>query len=132
MLVTTALTVLAILLVQAIASPSRIRLLAVLRILGSGRRQARALTGWELAPMLTVAFVVGGLLGVAVPWLLLRAVALNGLTGSATQPDLSVDPLTLGPVILGVLLTIILAVIVSAAVASRTNLAQQLRLGEER
>ncbi len=131
-LVTTALTVLAIVLVQAIASPSRIRLLAVLRTLGAGRRRARVLTGWELAPMLTVAFVVGGLLGVAVPWLLLRAVALSGLTGSATQPALSIDPLTLGPVILGVLITVILAVIVSAAVASRTNLAQQLRLGEER
>lgn len=131
-LVTTALTVLAIVLVQAIASPSRIRLLAVLRTLGAGRRQARALTGWELAPMLTMAFVVGGLLGVAVPWLLLQAVALSGLTGSTTQPDLSINPLTLGPVVLGVLIAIILAVVVSAAVASRTNPAQQVRLSEER
>ncbi len=129
---TTGLTVLAVLLVQAIGSPSRVRLLAVLRTLGASRRQSRALTGWELAPMLTAAFVVGSLLGVAIPWLLLRAVDLRGLTGSATQPALSIDPAALGLVVLGVLLTVVLAVIVSAAIAARTDLAQHLRLGEER
>lgn len=130
--VTTGLTVLAILLVQAIGSPGRVRLLAVLRTLGSSRRQSRALTIWELAPMLAAASAVGSLLGVAIPWLLLRAIDLRGLTGSATQPALSIDPVTLGLVTLGVLATVAGAVTVSAALAARTDLAQHLRLGEER
>lgn len=131
-LVTTALTVLAILLVQALGTPGRIRLLAILRTMGTGRRAGRVLTGWELAPILSVAFVVGGALGVAIPWLMVRAVDLRGLTGGSRQPGLAVDPLTLGLVVLGVLGSVVLAVAVSAAVAARTDLAQHLRLGEER
>lgn len=129
---TLVLTVVTILLVQLMSTPSRVRLLAVLRTLGGAPRQARALTAWELGPLLGAAVLVGGLLGAGVPWLLLRAVDLRGLTGGTVQPALSLDPVVLGLVALGVLGTVLLAVTVSAALAGHTDLAQQLRVGEER
>lgn len=131
-LVSGLLTVLAIVVVQLMGASARTRLLAVLRTLGLGRRQTRALTSWELGPLLVTSLVVGAVLGLAVPWVLVRAVDLRGLTGGGTQPALSLDPVTVGGVLLTVVLTVVLAVSVSAWLAGRTNLAQSLRVGEER
>lgn len=126
------LTVLAVVVVQLMGSVARGRLLAVLRTLGLAPSQTRALTAWELAPLLVVSTVVGGLLGLAVPWVLLRGLDLTGLTGGAAQPALVLDPVLLALVLGAVVLTVLIAVAVSAWLAGRTNLAQALRVGEER
>lgn len=125
-------TILAILIVQLMGAPARARVLAVLRTLGIAPRQGRALTAWELAPLIATAFLVGAALGVVIPWLLLRAVDLTGMTGADAQPALTLDWTVLGPVLAGILAAVAVAVTVSATVAGRTNLARQLRIGEER
>ena len=129
---TTALTVLAVLFVQLMGASARTSLFAVLRTLGLSQRQARGLTAWELGPLVTMAFLVGAALGLVVPWLLLRAIDLTGLTGGSQQPALAIDWLVLGPVALGILVAVMLAVAVSAALSGRADLAGQLRRGEER
>lgn len=129
---TSLLTVIAILQVQLIGAPGRARVLAVLRTMGLPRRGGQSLTAWELGPLVATALVVGGVLGLVVPWLVLQAVDLRGLTGGLAQPTLHLDPVALGLVTLGVVGTVALAVTVSAAIAGRTDLAQQLRVGEER
>lgn len=126
------LTVLAVVVVQLMGSVARARLLAVLRTLGLAPAQTRALTAWELAPLLVVSTLVGGLLGIAVPWVLLRGLDLTGLTGGAAQPALVLDPVLLALVLGAVVLTVLIAIAVSAWLAGRTNLAQALRVGEER
>lgn len=126
------LTVLAVVVVQLMGAVARARLLAVLRTLGLAPAQTRALTAWELAPLLVVSIVVGGLLGLAIPWVLLRGLDLTGLTGGAAQPALVLDPVLLALVLGAVVLTVLIAIAVSAWLAGRTNLAQALRVGEER
>lgn len=126
------LTGLAIVVVQLMGAAARARLLAVLRTLGLRPGQTRALTAWELGPLLVTSLIVGAALGLAVPWVLIRAVDLRGLTGGQVQPALTIDPVGVGAVLLGVILTVLLAVSVSAWLAGRTNLAQSLRVGEER
>ncbi len=129
---TTLLTVLAVLFVQLMGAASRTALFSVLRTLGLRQRQARGLTAWELGPLVAIAFVVGAALGVLVPWLLLRAINLTGLTGGTGQPDLAVDWGVLGPVVLGILVAVAVAIAVSAALSGRADLVTQLRRGEER
>ncbi|MFC5043819.1 FtsX-like permease family protein [Ornithinimicrobium kibberense] len=110
---------------------ARSRLLAVLRTLGLRPGQTRALAAWELGPVLATSLVVGAVLGLVVPWVLVRAVDLTGLTGGRSQPPLAVDPLVVGAVLAAVALTVLTAVTVSAWLAGRTNLAQALRVGED-
>lgn len=131
-LATTVLTVLAVLFVQLMGAASRTALLTVLRTLGLRQRQARGLTAWELGPLVAIAFAVGAGLGVLVPWLLLRAINLTGLTGGTEQPELAVDWGVLGPVALGILAAVAVAIAVSAALSGRIDLVSQLRRGEER
>ncbi|MCK0112135.1 hypothetical protein MWU75_08300 [Ornithinimicrobium sp. F0845] len=131
-LATTVLTVLAVLFVQLMGAAARTALFSVLRTLGLRQRQARGLTAWELGPLVAMAFAVGAGLGVLVPWLLLRAINLTGLTGGTVQPDLAVDWAVLGPVVLGILAAVAIAIAVSAALSGRADLVSQLRRGEER
>lgn len=131
-LVSGLLTVLAVVVVQLMGSTARARLLATLRTLGLGPRQTRALTAWELAPLLLTSVVVGALLGLAVPWVLLQGLDLTGLTGGVRQPDLYLDLPLLGLVLGAVVVTVLIAVTTSAWIAGRTNLAQALRVGEDR
>ena len=126
------LTVLAVVVVQLMGGSARARLLATLRTLGLAPGQTRALTAWELAPLLVTSLVVGSLLGLAVPWVLLRGLDLTGLTGGSTQPTLYLDLPLLGLVLGAVVLTVLIAVTTSAWLAGRTNLAQTLRVGEDR
>lgn len=131
-LVTAALTVLAVLFVQLMGASARTSLFAVLRTLGLRQRQARALTAWELTPLVVVAVLVGAVLGFVVPWLLLQSITLTGLTGGSVQPGLSVDWGALGLVLLAVLGSVALAIAISAALSGRADLTTQLRAGEER
>ncbi|OLT44545.1 hypothetical protein BJF86_12345 [Serinicoccus sp. CNJ-927] len=126
------LTVLAVVVVQLMGSTARTALLATLRTLGLGARQTRALTAWELAPLLVTSLLVGTLLGLGVPWVLLRGLDLTGLTGGSAQPALSLDLPLLATVLGAVVLTVLIAVTVSAWIAGRTNLAHALRVGEDR
>ena len=126
------LTVLAVVVVQLMGSTARTALLATLRTLGLGTRQTRALTAWELAPLLVTSLLVGTLLGLGVPWVLLRGLDLTGLTGGSAQPALVLDLPLLGAVLGAVVLTVLIAVTVSAWIAGRTNLAHALRVGEDR
>lgn len=129
---TTALTVLAVLFVQLMGAAGRTSLFAVLRTLGLSQRQARGLTAWELGPLVAMAFAVGAALGVLVPWLLLRAIDLTGLTGGVEQPALALAWAILGPVALGILATVALAIAMSATLSGRADLVSTLRRGEER
>ncbi|MFX0537600.1 FtsX-like permease family protein [Ornithinimicrobium sp. Y1847] len=131
-LLTGLLTVLAVVVVQLMGAAARARLLAVLRTLGLAPGQTRALTAWELGPLLVTSLIVGSVLGLLVPWVLVRALDLTGLTGGRQQPSLSLDPLVIGTVLGAVILTVLLAITVSAWLAGRANLAQALRVGEER
>ncbi|MDO5739871.1 MAG: hypothetical protein Q4P07_06950 [Ornithinimicrobium sp.] len=126
------LTVLSIVVVQLMGARARAKLLAILRTLGLAPDEARTLTAWELAPLLVTSVVVGATLGLAVPWILVHTLDLRGLTGGSAHPALVVDPLVVGTVLGAVLLTVLLAINVSAWLAGRTNLAQALRVGEER
>lgn len=128
--VTTLLTVLSIILVQLMGAPARGRLLAILRTMGLDHRQGRALTAWELAPLLALAFAVGALVGVVVPWMMLQALDLSGITGGEVQPALAFEPIVIGPALLGILLTVVVAVGLSAYLAGQADLARQLRIGD--
>ncbi len=127
-----ALCVLAVVLTQLLSAPARARLLSVLRTLGLDRRQSNGIVAWELVPLVAVSFVVGAGLGFAVPTVLLQAVDLRALTNAPEQPPLSLDPLILLAVCGGIVLAVAAAVTAPAAIGSRADLAQQLRVGDER
>ncbi|NLE96805.1 MAG: ABC transporter permease [Propionibacterium sp.] len=129
---TALLTALALVVVQFMGARSRAELLAVLRTQGMRRGQARGIVAWELGPIAVTAVAVGALLGVGIAALLASSLDLSGLTGSTAAPALYLDPLVLGGVLLAVVGTVAAAVAVSAWLAGRTNLAQALRIGEDR
>ena len=107
-----------VVLTLVLATPPRVRLLAVLRTLGLRRRDARGLVGWEIGPWAAVALVVGAVLGWVVPALVLQAVDLTPLTGGDRRPDLQVDPLVAGGLVLGFVLVVVMA---TAGVARRAR-----------
>lgn len=122
----------AVVMTLMIGAPGRDRLVAVLRTLGLERRGTRGLVAWELGPWVLAAVVVGAGLGVAIPALVLATVDLTPFTGGDARPPLTVDPALLGIVVGGFVLVVAAAVVVSTALSRRTNLAAQLRIGEER
>lgn len=125
------LVVVAVVLTQLMGAPVRDRLLAVLRTLGLHPAQARGVVAWELAPIAVVSVVAGGVLGVLVPWVVLRGMDVRALTGGEEQPGLVVDPAVVGAVLGGVVLVTVLAVLVSTMLSGRADAATQLRMGEE-
>ncbi|WP_251153234.1 FtsX-like permease family protein [Cellulosimicrobium sp. Marseille-Q4280] len=122
----------AVVMTLMIGAPARDRLVAVLRTLGLERRGTRGLVAWEIGPWALAALVVGALLGLAVPALVLAAVDLTPFTGGDAQPSLAVDPALLGLVAGGFVVVVVVAVAASTALSRRTNLAAELRIGEER
>ncbi|WP_454044514.1 FtsX-like permease family protein [Cellulosimicrobium sp. Marseille-Q8652] len=122
----------AVVMTLMIGAPARDRLVAVLRTLGLERRGTRGLVAWEIGPWALAALVVGALLGLAVPALVLAAVDLTPFTGGDAQPSLAVDPALLGLVVGGFVVVVVAAVAASSALSRRTNLAAELRIGEER
>ncbi|WP_256838623.1 ABC transporter permease [Ornithinimicrobium faecis] len=125
------LAALAILLAHHLDSRARARMLSVLRTLGMAPRQGRGLTAWELGPLVGIAMVVGAVTGALVSWVLVRTVDLTGLTGGAAQPELAVDGTLLALVLGAVAVTMVATITVSAILAARSDLAQQLRIGDE-
>ncbi|MCB7136531.1 FtsX-like permease family protein [Cellulosimicrobium marinum] len=122
----------AVVMTLMIGAPARAALVAVLRTLGLDARRTRGLVAWEIGPWAVTALLVGGVLGVAVPALVLASVDLTPFTGGAAQPALAVDPLLLGVVVGAFVVVVAAAVGVSTALSRRTNVAAQLRIGEER
>lgn len=129
---TSCLLALAVAAAQLLGSESRRGLAAVLNTLGMPRGSLRALTAWELGPVIVVALGFGLALGVGIAALLVRAVDLAALTGGATAAALVVDPATVGAVVGGLLAVAGATIAVSSALAGRADAAQQLRIGEDR
>lgn len=129
--VSVGLTALAILLAHFMGALSRSRMLAVLRTLGMPPGQGRSLTAWEFGPLVATALAVGAVTGAAASWVLVRRVDLTGLTGAAAQPQLAVDATLLALVLGAVVVTLAATVVGSSVLAARSDLAQQLRIGDE-
>ena len=110
---------------------ARGRLLSLLSTLGLSARQAGGLAAWELAPTAIVAVVVGTLLGLALPWIVLRAVDLRPFTGGGQQPGIELPVL----VVLGVVVAFAAVVAIATAAATiagrRVSAAATLRMGDE-
>ncbi|NNU28284.1 FtsX-like permease family protein [Isoptericola sediminis] len=79
-------------LMLVLGTPARSRVLAVLRTLGLPRRAERGLVAWEVGPWAGAALLAGGVVGLAVPALVVAVVDLTPLTGGDGAPALVVDP----------------------------------------
>lgn len=121
-------SVLALVLTLVLAAPERGRLVAVLRTLGLGARDARRLVSWELVPMAAVALVTGAGLGLALPHLVVATVDLSVFTGQVTPPVVY-DWARLGLVLAGVVAVLGLTLLIASAVARRLSLSV-LRIGD--
>jgi putative ABC transport system permease protein len=111
-------------------APGRGRTLSRLRTMGLSARQGRSLLVYELAPLIGVAVLAGGLVGVLLPRLLGPALGLETFTaglsaGTRVSPWLPLVALLL------VAAALALAVTVESLVNRRMRLGEALRLGEE-
>lgn len=120
----------AVVLTLVLAAPSRARLLAVLRTLGLGAREAGRLASWETVPLVLVAAPVGFLLGLALPHLVRATVDLRPFTGGADQPTIAPDWPLLAAVAAGAAVVVSLAVLVAGAIARRLS-RDVLRMGDD-
>ncbi|ROT33789.1 FtsX-like permease family protein [Micromonospora sp. HM5-17] len=111
-------------------APARGRVLSRLRTMGLSRRQGRGLLLYELVPLVGIAVLAGGLVGVALPRLLGPALDLTRFTGGLPAP-VHVDPFLVAGVPLLVVVTLLAALGVESLVNRRTRLGEVLRLGEE-
>lgn len=123
---------LALVVVQVMGARSRAELLAVLRTQGLAPGQGMGIVAWEVGPLALLALLFGTAAGVGIAALLVAAMDLTGLTGGRAQPALAVDPLALVTVVGVVVGVLAAAVTVTSWAAGRTNLAQQLKIGERR
>ncbi|MBE1485881.1 ABC transporter permease [Plantactinospora soyae] len=111
-------------------APGRGRMLSRLRTMGLSGGQGRGLLVYELVPLLGVAVVAGGLVGVALPRLLGPALGLSGFTGGIPAQT-HLDPyLILGVPVL-VLVALAAALGIENVINRRMRLGEVLRLGEE-
>ncbi|MET0496031.1 MAG: FtsX-like permease family protein [Actinoplanes sp.] len=125
-----ALALLAVALTVLADAPGRGHTLSRLRTMGLSLRQGRRLFVYELVPLLAVAVLTGGLVGVALPALIGPALGLDGFTaGIATRTH--VDPWLPVAALLLVAAALALAVAVESLVNRRMRLGTALRLGEE-
>lgn len=129
---TTALTGVAVVLAQLLGARTRARLFAVLETMGARPGAVRALTSWELAPLLLMAAGAGTVLGVLVPPEVVTRVDLASLTGGAVRPPLAADPLLLGMVLAVIVLTVLLVLGVTSWATARRSPARALRVGDPR
>ncbi|MFY1688685.1 ABC transporter permease [Plantactinospora sp. WMMB782] len=126
----TALALLAVGFAVLAEAPGRGRMLSRLRTMGLSGRQGRGLLVYELVPLLGVAVLTGGLVGVALPRLLGPALGLSGFTGGLPA-RIHLDPLLLVAVLLLVVVALVAALTVENVVNRRMRLGEVLRLGEE-
>nr|MDT0659898.1 ABC transporter permease [Micromonospora sp. DSM 115978] len=125
-----ALALLALAFAVVAGAESRGRALSKLRTLGLSRRQGHRLLVYELAPVVGTALVAGGLVGVALPWLLAPSLGLSSFTAGlpvATRIDPAVVAGSLALLVVG----LAAALTVENVVNRSARLGEVLRLGEE-
>jgi len=126
-----AVTIAALLLTVVAGARSRMRLMAVVRILGLTRRQRSALLLWEQAPGAVAALIAGAGLGVALTALVHAAIDLVPFTGGRTQPPLVVDGPALAMLLSGFVAVVAAALALGIPVAHRTTAATAIAIDEE-
>ncbi len=128
-LIAAVLTLLAVLLVLAATHDERSTLVLRLRTLGLPRGAERALAWTEVLPVVTVAAVVGGLVGALAPWLVADALDLAPFTGAVQRLVVDPRPLLALAVVAAVVALGALALLTDAMAARRGRLAEHLRRG---
>ena len=111
-------------------APGRGRTLSRLRTMGLSTRQGRRLLVYELVPLIGVAVLAGGLVGVALPGLLGPALGLDAFT-AGLPAGTRVSPWLPAAALLLVVAALAVAVTVETLVNRRMRLGEVLRLGEE-
>lgn len=106
---------------------SRVRLVGTLRTLGFSGTQTTRLIGWELGPLVIAGIVAGGIVGVALPVIVLAAVNLAPVTGGTARPQLVIDPAVFALTLVGFVVAAVLATLVALVLARRVSLAAILR-----
>jgi len=126
-------TVLALLAVGfTVLAGARIRgqVLSRLRTLGLSGGQGRGLLVYELVPLVGIAVVAGGLVGVLLPRVIGPALGLSSFTSGAAVRT-ALDPLLVGAVLVLVVAALAAAVVVENVINRRMRLGEVLRVGEE-
>jgi len=121
----------AIIMTLGLGAAARQRLLSLLGALGISRRQSRALTAWEVAPIAITAVVAGTVLGVLVPFLVITGTDLRPFTAGLSQPGIVIDPLLTAIVVGAFCLVVVIAVAASALAVRTTGTARAIRSTEE-
>lgn len=111
-------------------APGRGRTLSRLRTMGLSLRQGRRLLVYELTPLLTVAVLAGGLIGVLLPRLVGPALGLDAFT-AGVSPRTRVHPWLPAAALLLIAAALAVAVLVEHLANRRMRLGEALRLGEE-
>lgn len=106
------------------------QVLSRLRTLGLSGRQGRGLLVYELVPLVAIAVLAGGLVGVFLPRLIEPALGLSSFTGGAAVRT-ALDPLLVGAVLVLVVAALAAAVFVENVINRRLRLGEVLRVGEE-
>jgi putative ABC transport system permease protein len=114
-----------------LGAPGRDRMLSLLSSLGLGRRGARTLIGWEIGPATVAAAVVGGLVGAALPFIVLAGIDLRPFTVGAVQPAVVYDPALMAAAVAAFALVVTVGVWVAMTLARRVDAATMLRTIEE-
>ncbi|MGN9908197.1 FtsX-like permease family protein [Phytohabitans sp. LJ34] len=111
---------------------ARIRgqVLSRLRTLGLSGRQGRGLLVYELVPLVAIAVLAGGLVGVFLPRVIGPALGLSSFTSGAAVRT-ALDPLLVGAVLALVAASLAAAVFVENVINRRLRLGEVLRVGQE-
>ena len=121
----------AIIMTLGLGAAARQRLLGLLAALGLDRKQARALTAWEIAPIAITAVIAGTIIGVVLPFLVVAGTDLRPFTGGITQPGIVIDPLLTVTVVGAFCLVVVLAVALSTLAVRTTATSRAIRSTEE-
>ncbi|GAB3502097.1 FtsX-like permease family protein [Phytohabitans suffuscus] len=105
------------------------QVLSRLRTLGLSGRQGRGLLVYELVPLVTIAVLAGGLVGVFLPRVIGPALGLSSFTSGAVVRT-ALDPLLVGAVLVLVVAALAAAVVVENVINRRMRLGEVLRVGE--
>ncbi len=92
----------------------------VLRRLGADRRQLAAVLAIEAAPLLVAGLLAGGVLGAALPHLVVAGLDLGTLLASEQQPAVQADPLVLALAALAMIAVAAASLIPALVTPSRT------------
>ena len=103
----------------ALGASARARLFSILSALGLTRRQAGALTAWEVAPVAVVALFAGTLVGLALPFLVIAGTDLTPFTGGSSQPAIVIDPVLTASIV-GAFVLVAVAAVSTFALAVRS------------